>query len=49
MNAELKPMEDSAPAIDDSNPWIGLASFTEETRDYFYGREEEVAELARRV
>ncbi len=39
----------SAPAIDDGNPWIGLASFTEETRHYFYGREEEVAELARRV
>ena len=51
MNAELKPsdLNDSAPAIDDGNPWIGLASFTEETRDYFYGREEEVAELARRV
>jgi hypothetical protein len=39
----------SLPVIDDSNPWIGLASFTEETRDYFYGRDEEVAELARRV
>jgi hypothetical protein len=26
-----------------------LASFTEETRAYFYGRDEEVAELARRV
>jgi tetratricopeptide (TPR) repeat protein len=36
-------------AIDDRNPWLGLASFTEETRAYFYGREEEVAELARRV
>ena len=31
------------------NPWLGLASFTEETRAYFYGRDEEVAELARRV
>ena len=30
-------------------PWLGLASFTEETRGYFYGRDEEVAELARRV
>ncbi len=35
--------------IDERNPWLGLASFTEETRQYFYGREEEVAELARRV
>src|SRR5665213_251464 len=35
--------------IDERNPWLGLASFTEETRQYFYGREEEIAELARRV
>ncbi len=35
--------------VDELNPWLGLASFTEETRAYFYGREEEVAELARRV
>ena len=35
--------------IDERNPWLGLASFTEETRQFFYGREEEVAELARRV
>jgi tetratricopeptide (TPR) repeat protein len=39
----------AAPAVDERNPWLGLASFTEETRAYFYGREEEVAELARRV
>ena len=39
----------SAPNVDERNPWLGLASFTEETREYFYGREEEVAELARRV
>jgi len=38
-----------APSVDERNPWLGLASFTEETRAYFYGREEEVAELARRV
>jgi tetratricopeptide (TPR) repeat protein len=34
---------------DEQNPWLGLASYTEETRAYFYGREDEVAELARRV
>jgi hypothetical protein len=39
----------AAAAVDERNPWLGLASFTEETRDYFFGREEEVAELARRV
>ena len=37
------------PAIDDLHPWLGLASFSEETRGYFYGREDEVGELARRV
>jgi hypothetical protein len=36
-------------AVDAQHPWLGLDSFTEETRAFFYGREEEVAELARRV
>src|SRR5512134_3179513 len=36
-------------SVDVEHPWLGLASFTEETRRYFHGREEEVAELARRV
>ena len=36
-------------AVDPQHPWLGLASFSEETRAYFHGREEEVAELARRV
>lgn len=36
-------------SVDSEHPWLGLASFTEETRAYFYGREEEVAELGRRV
>jgi hypothetical protein len=41
-----QPLE---PAVDARNPWLGLASFTEETRQYFFGRDDEVAELARRV
>lgn len=41
--------EAAADAVDDTNPWLGLASFTEDTRAYFFGREDEVAELARRV
>ncbi len=41
--------EPGQTAIDENHPWLGLASFTEETRGYFYGREEEVAELGRRV
>jgi tetratricopeptide (TPR) repeat protein len=35
--------------VDQQNPWLGLVSFTEETRSYFHGREEEAAELSRRV
>jgi hypothetical protein len=38
-----------SPLVDQGNPWLGLASFTEETRSFFYGRDDEVAELARRV
>ena len=36
-------------SVDAQHPWLGLDSFTEETRAYFYGRDDEVAELARRV
>jgi tetratricopeptide (TPR) repeat protein len=39
----------TAPAVDPQNPWLGLASFTEDTRAYFHGREEEIGELCRRV
>jgi hypothetical protein len=39
----------SDPSVDPQQPWLGLNSFTESTREYFYGREEEIAELARRV
>ena len=36
-------------SVDAQHPWLGLVSFTEETRGYFHGREEEAAELGRRV
>ena len=35
--------------VDADNPWLGLDSFSEETRGFFHGREEEIGELARRV
>lgn len=35
--------------LDPENPWLGLFSYSEETRAYFHGRDEEAAELARRV
>ena len=38
-----------AVTIDPENPWLGLFSYSEETRAYFHGRDEEAAELARRV
>ena len=40
---------DAQQVLDAQHPWLGLASFTEQTRGYFHGREEEVAELGRRV
>jgi len=49
MNAASTSANPETTSVDPQNPWLGLASFTEETRQYFYGREEEVAELARRV
>ncbi|MBK8321909.1 MAG: hypothetical protein IPL06_04055 [Betaproteobacteria bacterium] len=48
MNAPEAPGEETT-AVDAQHPWLGLASFTEETRPYFHGREEEVGELSRRV
>ena len=47
----MAPPDDAATksAVDPQHPWLGLDSFTEETQAYFYGREEEVAELGRRV
>ncbi|MDE2461298.1 MAG: hypothetical protein KGL98_08610, partial [Gammaproteobacteria bacterium] len=35
--------------LDPENPWLGLFSYTEATKAYFHGRDEEAAELARRV
>ena len=51
MNAAVReaPAAEQAATVDPSNPWLGLASFTEETRQYFFGRDAEVVELGRRV
>jgi len=40
---------DNQVVPDPENPWLGLFSYTEETRAFFHGRDEETAELARRV
>ncbi len=40
---------DHAITLDPENPWLGLDSYSEATRAYFHGRDEETAELARHV
>jgi len=47
--AASSELDSAQGAVDAEHPWLGLASFTEETRAYFYGREEEIGELCRRV
>lgn len=48
--SEFDPIErTAADAVDHEHPWLGLDSFTEQSSGFFYGREDEVAELARRV
>jgi tetratricopeptide (TPR) repeat protein len=42
-------LDASGNLIDSEHPWLGLDSFSEDTRQFFHGREEEIAELARRV
>src|SRR5439155_4382633 len=37
------------PVADLEHPWLGLESFREETRAYFFGRDAEIAELHLRV
>ncbi|HEY2863281.1 MAG TPA: hypothetical protein VGK37_06655 [Casimicrobiaceae bacterium] len=52
MSNDAVPSPDPSRAeasVDEEHPWLGLASFTEESRGYFYGRDDEIAELCRRV
>lgn len=49
MSADGAVAADTQPTVDPQHPWLGLASFTEESRGYFHGREDEVGELSRRV
>jgi hypothetical protein len=48
MNLLQAPDGETVP-IDPENPWLGLFSYSEDTRAYFHGRDDETAELARRV
>jgi len=49
VEAAPPPVSEGAGLADLEHPWLGLDSFSEETRHFFHGREEEVGELARRV
>ena len=49
MSAASNELTAGPTTVDARNPWPGLVAFTEETRAYFFGRDDEVAELARRV
>ncbi len=40
---------DEAVVIDPQNPWLGLFSYSEESSAWFHGRDEEAAELCRRI
>jgi WD40 repeat protein len=37
------------PEVTSESPWLGLHSFSESTRNYFFGRDEELRELFERV
>ena len=43
------PRRDDSPSVDAEHPWIGLVSFTESSRGYFHGRDDEITELCRRI
>ena len=38
-----------SPEVDLEHPWLGLESFSEITRFYFFGRDVEAAELLQRI
>ena len=41
--------ERKASTISPESPWLGLRSFTEGAREYFFGRDAEVRDLFQRV
>ncbi len=40
---------DMSPVVDEENPWLGLLAFRESNRRFFFGRDEELDDLFRRV
>ena len=41
----MTPPPTPTAMVDQENPWPGLASFTEDSRSFFFGREPETEEL----
>lgn len=44
-STQTPPAQLDALRLDSENPWPGLAAFTEQQHDFFFGREEEAGEL----
>src|SRR3954469_6548150 len=49
MTTEVRGQERGEIHLDRDHPWPGLISFTEADHSFFFGREREVAELARMI
>ena len=45
----MTPPPTPTAMVDQENPWPGLASFTEDSRSFFFGREPETEELVRLI
>ena len=45
----MTPPPTPTAMVDQENPWPGLASFTEDSRSFFFGREQETEELVRLI
>jgi tetratricopeptide (TPR) repeat protein len=43
------PIHRTQLRVNPENPWLGLRSYTEDVRDYFFGRDREIQELYERV
>jgi len=44
-----EPAAISEGGVDPESPWLGLRSFSEQTQQYFFGRDAELQELLERV
>lgn len=45
----IEPADHQVTLLDAENPWPGLISFSEANRAFFFGREQEISDLVRRI